>query len=65
MENERELVDQRLGQWVASMQEFRLPDWDSLPQLELYMDQVITYLERMFAPMRPAQAVPGASELGR
>ena len=44
MENERELVDQRLGQWVASMQEFRLPDWDSLPQLELYMDQVIVLL---------------------
>ena len=51
MENERELVDQRLGQWVASMQEFRLPDWDSLPQLELYMDQVIVLLKRYLGPL--------------
>ena len=51
MENERELVDQRLGQWVASMQEFRLPDWDSLPQLELYMDQVIVLPKRYLGPL--------------
>ena len=31
----------------------QLVPWDQLPDLGLYMDQVITYLERMFAPMRP------------
>lgn len=51
MENERALVEQRLGQWVDSMQEFRLPDWDSLPQLELYMDQVIVLLKRYLGPL--------------
>ena len=33
-----------------------LAPWDQLPDLGLYMDQVITYLERMFAPMRPHAA---------
>ena len=34
----------------------QLVPWDQLPDLGLYMDQVITYLERMFAPMRPPAA---------
>ena len=30
-----------------------LPGWDSLPDLGLYMDQVITLTERLFAPRLP------------
>lgn len=29
--------------------------WDQLPDLGLYMDQVITYVERQFSPMRPGR----------
>ncbi len=30
--------------------------WDQLPDLGLYMDQVITYIERQFTPMRPGHS---------
>ena len=30
--------------------------WDQLPDLGLYMDQVITYIERQFTPMRPGRS---------
>jgi len=32
--------------WFSELKNHRTPDWDALPDLELYMDQVITYLER-------------------
>lgn len=35
-----------LNQWLTSLSKFSLPDWDDLPDLKLYMDQVVTYLER-------------------
>ena len=41
MRNDNEVIAQRLAQWMDSLSQFDLPDWDSLPQLDLYMDQVI------------------------
>lgn len=37
---------QRLIQWLTEKETFDLPDWNTLPQLELYMDQVILLLEQ-------------------
>ena len=51
MEYEKELIDRRLDQWVDDMRDFRLPDWESLPQLELYMDQVIILLKQYLGPL--------------
>ena len=41
----------RLEEWEASLQKFHLPDWDSLPQLGLYMDQVILLLTQYLGPL--------------
>ena len=42
---------QRLAEWLEDLEKFDLPDWDSLPQLDLYMDQVILLLNRYLSPM--------------
>ena len=42
---------QRLEAWLAELEKFDLPDWESLPELDLYMDQVILLLSRYLAPM--------------
>ena len=36
----------KLHTWLESLSQFSLPNWDGLPDLDLYMDQVVTYLER-------------------
>ena len=33
---------------------YQPPTWDALPDLGLYMDQVITFLERQLSPLHPA-----------
>ena len=41
----------RLRIWLDELEKFDLPDWEDLPQLDLYMDQVILLLNRYLAPM--------------
>ncbi len=41
----------RLQDWLHGMESFDLPEWDTLPQLDLYMDQVIILLEQYLAPL--------------
>lgn len=36
---------------TARTADFRLATWDELPDLGLYMDQVITYLDRQYRPL--------------
>jgi len=36
---------------MENLEDFDLPDWDSLPELDLYMDQVILLLNRYLSPM--------------
>ncbi len=38
---------------AARMAAYQPPDWDTLPDLGLYMDQVVTYVERQLAPLLP------------
>lgn len=38
----------KLAEWERTLTAFRLPRWETLPDLELYMDQVIVYLEKQF-----------------
>lgn len=35
-----------LQKWAKSFREFRANEWDTLPDIDLYMDQVIGYLNR-------------------
>lgn len=51
MSNTREDAAQRLSTWLAGLEKFDLPDWDALPQLDLYMDQVILLLTRYLSPV--------------
>ena len=36
----------KLQQWAKSFREFKANEWDTLPDIDLYMDQVIGYLNR-------------------
>ena len=47
----KETAAQRLAEWLRGLENFDLPDWDDLPQLDLYMDQVILLLTRYLAPL--------------
>lgn len=42
---------QRLTEWLDKVEQFNLPDWNSLPQLDLYMDQVTLLLNRYLSPL--------------
>lgn len=42
---------ERLAQWLERLEKSDLPDWDRLPQLDLYMDQVILLLTRYLSPL--------------
>ena len=36
---------------MEDLQRYHLPRWEELPDIELYMDQVITLIERYLAPL--------------
>ncbi len=42
-------IKNELSNWVTEFENYRIPDWDDLPDIDLYMDQVITYLEKQLA----------------
>ena len=41
MQYDKRQIAQKLVRWERFMNEFRLPGWEELPKIELYMDQVI------------------------
>ncbi len=45
-------MDNILKIWSKQMQDFRLPRWAELPDMELYMDQVISQLDKYLAPLQ-------------
>ncbi|HHU90439.1 MAG TPA: DUF1836 domain-containing protein [Clostridiaceae bacterium] len=42
-------IKDKLIDWVTEMENYRMPNWNDLPDIDLYMDQVITYLEKQLA----------------
>lgn len=40
------LIRQKLDRWQHYMERYRLPAWEELPDMELYMDQVLLLVER-------------------
>ena len=46
MSYDREQFQQKLVRWRSYMEDFRLPSWEALPDMELYMDQVISLANR-------------------
>lgn len=46
MEYNKELIAHKLQRWDKFITDYHLPDWDAIPDLGLYMDQVIVLLEQ-------------------
>ena len=44
-------TEEKLIVWTNELQQYRLPRWEELPDIELYMDQVITLIERYLSPL--------------
>jgi len=42
-------ITNKLIDWVTELENYRMPNWNDLPDIDLYMDQVITYLEKQLA----------------
>ncbi len=43
--------DDRLHDWIDRMSKAKMIPWSSFPELDLYMDQVITLMNRQFEPL--------------
>ncbi len=39
-------LDRQISEWCSQMLEYRIPRWSELPEIELYMDQVIALMEK-------------------
>ncbi len=46
MAYDKQEVADKLRYWQAFMQQFHLPTWEELPDLALYMDQVVALVGR-------------------
>ena len=44
-------AEEQLQAWIKEVEQYHLPLWEELPDIELYMDQVITLIERYLAPL--------------
>ena len=38
MRSDQDTIMERMTRWAEGLEQFDLPDWDSLPQLDLYME---------------------------
>lgn len=47
-------AEQRMAAWAQRLAQADLPDWDRLPQFDLYMDQLLELLTRWVAPLASA-----------
>ena len=41
-----EQLEDNLEQWCRDIKTYHIPRWDELPDFDLYMDQVISYIEK-------------------
>ena len=54
---------QKLEEWLTTIREYEPPNWDRLPELDLYMDQVITFLNKLLAPFAAENERPLTSSM--
>ena len=45
-----EQLSEELKKWIQSVDDYTPASWERLPELELYMDQVVTFLNRQLEP---------------
>lgn len=53
MEFDNKLIASKLLRWERYFQKYRLPEWSELPNIGLYMDQVITLLDEYLDYLPP------------
>lgn len=41
----------RVQEWIKQIQQYRPVEWDRLPEIYLYMDQVLTYMNKQLEPL--------------
>ena len=62
-----ELIAGKLRRWEKYILRFRLPEWEEIPNIGLYMDQVVMllmgYLDYMPPELKEEQVVTAAAEL--
>ena len=58
MSYNREQFIEKLDRWGKYMENFSLPSWESLPDMELYMDQVISLVNRYLNLIPPDEKDP-------
>lgn len=46
MQYDKSLISHKLARWDRFITDYHLPDWEAIPDLGLYMDQVIVLLEQ-------------------
>lgn len=46
MQYDKQQVAEKLDRWERFLGGYRLPEWDDLPQIDLYLDQVIALVNR-------------------
>lgn len=53
MQYDRELISHKLQRWDHYISDYHLPQWESIPDFGLYMDQVIVLLEQYLSFIPP------------
>lgn len=53
MTSDRKLVADKLRRWKNYLNEYELPSWDNIPDIGLYMEQVITLLKQYLDYLPP------------
>ena len=46
-------INNSVAAWSAGLAAQRLPRWDELPDIDLYLDQVLTLLDKYLGPFLP------------
>ena len=55
MDAMQDLYLQKLARWQNFMEVFSLPGWEELPDMDLYVDQVVTLVSRYLNPHPPGR----------
>lgn len=53
---DRELITHKLARWEKAVSGFKLPSWENIPDIGLYMDQVIVLLSQYLGLISPTVA---------
>lgn len=58
MVNDREFVAGKLDRWRKYMENYHLPSWDALPDMDLYIDQLVVLVGRYLDLVPHSEADP-------